>query len=129
MRRREDREIQEYEYKLQEKILTAPRKPKPNPERITRLFLKNMCAKQMDQRKLLEMLHPATVTHIQWLTDRNTGKFYGSAFIEVQRPDDAGSVVALDGMVVFGRRITVKYQKADEKDVWPIPNTKVQQAS
>jgi hypothetical protein len=128
-RDREEREMKIYEGKLQRKLDDEydanTRKPKPNPERITRLFLKNMCAKQMDERKLLEVLAPARVTYIQWLTDRNTGKFYGSAFIEVKTAEDASSALALDGMVVLGRKITVKYQKADEKDIWPIPGTEV----
>ena len=84
-----------------------------------------MCAKQMDEAKLLEVLHPAKVTHIQWLTDRNTGCFYGSAFIEVKTAEDAGSVLALDGMTVLGRRIKVKYQKPDEKSIWPLPGTEI----
>lgn len=137
LREREERETKEYEEKLKRKLGTegyepptqrkhaVTRKPKPNPDRVTRLFLKNMCAKQTDEASLLEFLHPARVTHIQWLTDRNTGKFYGSAFIETKTPEDAGSVLALDGAVALGRRIKVKYQKADEKDVWPIPGTEV----
>lgn len=124
MRQREERELMEYESKLQEKMVSS-RKPKPNPECITRLFLKNMCAKQMDEKTLLDTLYPAIVTHIQWLTDRNTGKFYGSAFIEVQSAEDAGSILSLDGMMVLGRKIAVKYQRADEKDIWPIANTEV----
>jgi hypothetical protein len=136
LRDREEREMKIYEGKLQRKLddeyvppiqrkHAITQKPKPNPDRITRLFLKNMCAKQMDESKLLEVLAPARVTHIQWLTDRNTGKFYGSAFIEVKAAEDAGSALALDGMVVLGRKIRVKYQKADEKDIWPIPGTEV----
>jgi RNA recognition motif-containing protein len=103
----------------------ANRSPCPNPEGITRLFLKNMCAKRMDESTLIDFLHPAKVTHIQWLTDRSTGKFYGSAFIETSTSEDAGLALALDGHVVLGRKIKVKYQRADEKDVWPIPKTRV----
>lgn len=136
LREREEREMKEYENKVKQKLgedyepymqrkHAITRKPKPNPERITRLFLKNMCAKQMDEEKLLEFLHPAKVSHIQWLTDRNTGAFYGSAFIEVKTAEDAGSVLAANGMTVLGRRITVKYQKPDEKSVWPVPGTEV----
>mmetsp|Transcript_46795 Transcript_46795/g.98284 ORF Transcript_46795/g.98284 Transcript_46795/m.98284 type:complete len:745 (+) Transcript_46795:38-2272(+) len=137
LRQREEQEMKEYESKLRSKLGTdayeppvqrkhaITRKPKPNPERITRLFLKNMCAKRMDEAALVECLHPARVTHIQWLKDRNTGKFYGSAFIEVKTAEDAGSVLAMDGTMVLGRRMKVKYQKADEKDVWPLPNTEV----
>eukprot|EP00804_Cyclotella_cryptica_P022234 CCRYP_017941-RA/>CCRYP_017941-RA protein AED:0.09 eAED:0.09 QI:1297/1/1/1/0.5/0.66/3/272/314 len=136
LREREEKEMKQYEQKLKQKLddtyeppiqrkHAITRKPKPNPERITRLFLKNMCAKQMNEEKLLEFLQPARVTHIQWLTDRNTGKFYGSASIEVKTAEDAGSVLALDGAFVFGRRIHVNYQKTNPKDVWPLPNTKV----
>lgn len=136
LREREEREMKEYEQRLRRKLdeeyeppvqrkHAITRKPKPNPERVTRLFLKNMCAKQMTEEKLLEVVHPARVTHIQWLTDRTTGKFYGSAFIEVKTAEDAGSVLALNGMSVLGRRIKVKYQRADEKDIWPIPRTEV----
>jgi len=136
LRQREEKEMKEYEQKLKQKLdveyeppiqrkHAITRKPKSNPERITRLFLKNMCAKQMNEEKLLEFLQPARVTHIQWLTDRNTGKFYGSASIEVKTAEDAGSVLALDGTIVLGRRIHVNYQKTNQKDVWPLPNTKV----
>jgi predicted sulfurtransferase len=136
LRAREEKEMKQYEQKLKSKLddnyeppiqrkHAITRKPKPNPERITRLFLKNMCAKQMDEEKLLEFLQPARVTHIQWLTDRNTGKFYGSASIEVKTAEDAGSVLALDGSFVLGRRIRIKYQQTSSKDVWPPPNTKI----
>mmetsp|Transcript_14846 Transcript_14846/g.25274 ORF Transcript_14846/g.25274 Transcript_14846/m.25274 type:complete len:636 (-) Transcript_14846:30-1937(-) len=136
LREREEREMKEYENNIKQKLgekyepymqrkHAITRKPKANPERITRLFLKNMCAKQMDEEKLLEFLHPAKVTHIQWLTDRNTGAFYGSAFIEVKTAEDAGSVLAANGMSVLGRRMTVKYQKPDEKSIWPVPGTEV----
>lgn len=107
----------------------VPRQPRPNPDRITRLFLKNMCAKRTNECRLLEVLSPARVTHIQWLLDRRTGKFYGSAFIEVKSQEDAGLVLALNGAVVLGRTLIVKYQKADEKDVWPIPKTEVSSRS
>lgn len=79
----------------------------------------------MDESTLLDFLLPAKVTHIQWLTDRNTGKFYGSAFIETATSEDSGLVLALDGYAVLGRKIKVKYQRAGDKDLWPIPNTKV----
>jgi hypothetical protein len=136
LRAKEEEAMKQYEKKLKRKFNdnyeppvqrkhSVTRKPKPNPERITRLFLKNICAKQMDETKLLEFLQPARVTHIQWLKDRNTGQFYGSASIEVKTAEDAGSVLALDGTVVLGRRIHITYQKTNPKDIWPLPNTKV----
>ena len=50
---------------------------------------------------LIDFLYPAKVTHIQWLTDRNTGNLYGSAFIETSASEDAGLVLASDGHVVL----------------------------
>ncbi|KAL7548882.1 hypothetical protein ACHAWF_012149 [Thalassiosira exigua] len=136
-RAREERETRDYERKLRERLgdeayepptrrkHAITRKPRPNPDGITRLFLKNLCARSTDEASLLDLLGPATVTHVQWLTDRVTGKFYGSAFVEVRTPEDAGSALALDGARVMGRKILVKYQRADNKDVWPVPGTEV----
>ena len=137
LREREERETKEYEKKLQSKLSDgyAPpiqrkhaltRKPRANPERITRLFIKNMCARQMDESALINCLSPARVTHIQWLLDKTTGKFYGSAFVEMKTPEDAGSAMALDGSFVFGRKLKIKYEKADSKSVWPISGTEIE---
>lgn len=136
LRGREERETKEYEKKLKSKLSDdyAPpmqrkhavtRKPRANPERITRLFLKNMCARQMDESALIDCLSPARITHIQWLLDKTTGKFYGSAFVEMKTPEDAGSAMALNGSFVLGRKLKVKYEQADAKSVWPIPGTEI----
>lgn len=91
-----------------------------NPENVTRLFVKNMCIKSMDEETLCQTL--PGITHIQWLSDRVTGNFYGSAFVEMATPEDASNAVAKDGMRVLGRPIKVKFQKTDGKDVWPGPD-------
>lgn len=90
-----------------------------NPEKITRLFVKNMCNRQMDQDSLCDFL--PNITHIMWLTDRITGRFYGSAFVEMATPEDAAYAVSRNGEYIFNRPIMIKFHKADGKDVWP-PN-------
>jgi len=143
IREKEQRELEEYERKLREKdrklgVTTSGQmvhettdygnrntntkesyevKPVPNPEGITRLFLKNMCNKSMDEATLIAFM--PGITHIQWLTDWQTGKFLGSAFVEMATPEDAARGVGMDGMWVLNRPIKVKFQKADGKDLWP----------
>ena len=143
IREKEQRELEEYERKLREKdaklgVTTSGQKvseieddsegcaytkgshevkPVPNPEGITRLFLKNMCNKSMDEATLVEFM--PGITHIQWLTHWQTGKFLGSAFVEMATPEDAARAVAMNGMWILNRPIKVKFQKADGKDLWP----------
>ena len=34
------------------------------------------------------------VTHIKWITDKATGKFYGSSFVEMDTSESAAAAVA-----------------------------------
>ena len=95
----------------------------PNEEGITRLFLANLCTKNMNEEVLCEFL--PGITHLLWVTDRKTGKFFGKAFVEMKTPEDAGNAVGKNGMKVLGRSIRIQYQKADCKDMWPPPNSKL----
>ena len=127
----EENELNQYEAKL---ILKRPEleknhrdyntiTPAPNPENITRLFLGNMCTKNMNEDILCELF--PEITHLMWLTDRKSGKFFGKAFVEMATPESAAIAVAKNGTKVLGRPISVKYQKADPKDRWPPPNCKL----
>lgn len=95
----------------------------PNPEGITTLHLRNMCNKRMDEATLVGLM--PGVTHIQWLTDWRTGKFLGSANVEMATSEDAAQAVAMDGTNVFGRTLRVIYQKSGGKDLWPPPGSEV----
>lgn len=150
IREKEQRELNAYERKLQEKdrklgVTTSGHKvgefmddggldgannsgevkPAPNPEAITRLFLKNMCNRSMDEATLVNFI--PGITHIQWLTDWQTGRFLGSAFVEMATPEDAAYAVGMDGLYVLNRPIKIKYQKNDGKDVWPPEGSEVGQ--
>jgi nucleolin len=96
-------------------------KPCPsNPQGITRLFLGNLPYSITDST-LNDHLN-STITHIKWITDKNTGKFYGSAFCEVRNSRDAAKAVTeINGTKVMGRPIKINYapmQAGQEKD-WP----------
>jgi len=91
-------------------------------EKSTRLNIKNMCVKRMDQETLIQYV--PNITHIQWNTDRKTGQWFGSAFVEMKSLEDAAYAVnEVNGLQIFGRPIRITYSPADPKDKWPLPNT------
>jgi len=99
---------------------TAADKNKPckgNPQGVTRLFLGNLPF-AVDETSLGEFL-PGEVTHIKWITDKETGKFYGSAFCEMDTSASAADAVAKAGSQLMGRPIKINYAPAREGDVWP----------
>ncbi|KAL3934094.1 MAG: hypothetical protein SGARI_003538, partial [Bacillariaceae sp.] len=90
---------------------------KGNPQGITRLFLGNLPF-AVDESSLAAFL-PGEVTHVKWITDKETGKFYGSAFIEMKNSIYAADAVALAGSKLIGRPIKINFAPAREGDVWP----------
>ena len=92
---------------------------KGNPSGVTRLFLGNLPF-AVDETSLAAFLEPAgEVTHIKWITDQETGKFYGSAFIEMSTSKAAAAAVAMAGSQLMGRPIKVNFAPARPGDVWP----------
>jgi hypothetical protein len=75
---------------------------KGNPQGVTRLFLGNLPF-AVDEASLESFL-PKSVTHIKWITDKETGKFYGSGFIEMNNSVAAADAVAMAGSSFMGRR-------------------------
>ena len=59
------------------------------------------------------------MTHIKYITDKETGKFYGSAFIEMDSSQPAAEAVAMAGQKLIGRPIEINFAPAREGDVWP----------
>jgi nucleolin len=95
---------------------------KGNPQGVTRLFLGNLPF-AVDETSLAEFL-PGTVTHIKWITDKATGKFYGSAFVEMDTSQSSAQAVAKAGSQLMSRPIKINFAPALEGDVWP-PEKKV----
>jgi nucleolin len=88
-----------------------------NAQGITRLFLGNLPF-TIDESSLNAFL-PGEVTHIKWITDKETGKFYGSAFIEIDNSKSAAEAVGLNNSKLIGRPIKINFAQAREGDVWP----------
>ena len=101
----------------------APDKHEPckgNPDGITRLFLGNLPFAITDST-LNDHLN-STITHIKWITDKETGRFYGSAFCEVKTSKDAAKAVSkINGSKVMGRPIKINYApiKPGQENDWP----------
>ena len=109
---------------MSSKGLLKPSGEIENPDGVTRLALKNMCRKNMDEATLTETL--PGITHIVWKTDRKSGKFLGQAWVEMATPEHAARAVAMDGKAKpFGRALYVSYQPPDGKDSWPPPSARV----
>lgn len=90
---------------------------KGNPQGVTRLFLGNLPF-AVDEASLSSFL-PGQVTHIKWITDKETGKFYGSAFCEMDNSRSAVEAVAMSGSKLIGRPIKINLAPARDGDVWP----------
>jgi hypothetical protein len=129
IRQKDEDEIHEYERNMLQKGLFKPEEEAelaPNPDNVTRLQLKNMCRKKMDESTLMETL--PGITHIVWKTDRKSGNFLGQAWVEMATPDDAAWAVARDGKInVLSRPIYISFQAPGGKDSWPPKSSVVAQ--
>jgi nucleolin len=103
---------------------------KGNQNGITRMFVGNLPF-AVDETGLCEFLKPESggkndgVTHIKWITDATTGKFYGSAFVEMSDSKSAAhAVTSINGTQLMGRQIKLNFAPAKEGDMWP-PKQKV----
>lgn len=92
---------------------------KGNPQGITRLFLGNLPF-TVDETSLGAFL-PGKITHVKWITDKETGKFYGSAFIEMDNSRSAAEAVAMAGQQLLGRNVKINFAESRPGDVWPPP--------
>ena len=147
LRAKEERELAAYEAKLKERGLLLARKVAEsetkqtkkvpvisatsvspaaidNPDNVTRLYLKNMCRKNMTEEVLMD--HLDGITHIVWKTDRKNGHaFLGQGWVEMESPEAAVRAVAKSGQKVLGRPLYIEYQSPDGKDAWPPPMSSV----
>ena len=70
--------------------------------RITRLFCGNL-NKKVTEEELKKCI--SGITHIKWITDKETGEFYGSSFLELKDPEAAAAAVLQDKSKFMGRYI------------------------
>lgn len=98
---------------------------KNNPQGITRLFLGNLPF-AITEPTLNDFLN-GCMTHLKWITDKETGKFYGSAFAEIRNSKDAAKLMTeTNGTQLMGRPIKINYApvRPGEEYDWP-PRTRV----
>ena len=96
-----------------------------NPQGITRLFVGNLPFAVTEETLNAHM--NGCVTHIKWITDKETGKFYGSSFVEVRNSKEAAKCMkTINGTQLMGRPIKINYapMRAGEEKDWP-PRSKV----
>jgi len=51
------------------------------------------------------------ISDIHWLTDKETGKFFGSGFLEFSTPEAASKAVAKAGEELLGRAVKIDFAK------------------
>ena len=59
------------------------------------------------------------VTHAKWITDKESGMFYGTCFVEVDTSENAAACVAMDGEKLMGRPVKIQYSPARPDAEWP----------
>ena len=96
---------------------------KNNPQGITRLFIGNLPF-AITETTLNDFLN-GSITHLKWITDKETGKFYGSAFAELRNSKDAAKCMQeINGTQVMGRPIKLNYAPPRDLEDWP-PKSRV----
>jgi len=82
----------------------------------TRVFLGNLSFK-IDEDKLKSVI--PGITHIKWITDKETHNFYGTAFVELATTRDATAAVAMAGSNILGRPVKANLAPPRPGDIWP----------
>lgn len=63
------------------------------------------------------------IVYIKWITDKETGEFYGSSFIEMRDPAAAAMAVMQDKSKFMGRPLKIYYCPPRPGDQWPPKET------
>lgn len=90
----------------------------------TRVFIGNLSFK-IDENGLKKAFADCgEITSVQWVTDKDTGKFYGTAFATFDTPEAAKAAVAATGRKIIGRESKValapeKVKAGDSHRVMP----------
>jgi len=98
----------------------AKRAKQANREPSTRLFLGKIPL-AVDAARLEAALE-SKIKVLQWIHDRETGFFYGSAFVELPTLKDAKKAeekASIEGVKVDGKRLRVNFAPPQENVEWP----------
>lgn len=99
-------------------------------ERATRtVFAYNLNVKA-DERDLFQFFSVAgQVLDIRLITDRNTKRSKGLAYVEFARQEDVFNAVALTGQMLLGQAIMIKASEAEKNLAWEAAQAAKQQAA
>jgi nucleolin len=83
-----------------------------NPDQLSKCFLGNL-SYDIDDDQAKEYFKDCggEITDIYWLTDKETGKFFGSGFITFSTPEAAAAAVAKAGQELLGRPLKIEFAK------------------
>jgi nucleolin len=117
----DNEEEEEQEVDIKDKNNPCP----GNPMGCTRLFVGNLPF-AVNEESMGQHFggKGAKITHIKWITDKEDGHFYGSAFMEMRHSLDAATAVNMKGKQLMGRSLKVNFAPARPGDIWP-PEDKV----
>mmetsp|Transcript_11382 Transcript_11382/g.12924 ORF Transcript_11382/g.12924 Transcript_11382/m.12924 type:complete len:454 (-) Transcript_11382:1127-2488(-) len=103
-----------------------PEQPAPNPQEIDRCFVGNLSWK-IDKETLIKAFAEIGLTaeHIFWVTDKQSGDFYGTSFVTFKDAHDAAMAVAYsdDGLTILKRPVKIQLS-AHKSGIKTIPNRK-----
>lgn len=97
-----------------------------NKTAFTRLFIGNLPF-SADEKSLETFLSPSqellngVMSHVKWIVDKKTQKFYGSAFVEMKNSVFAAMTIKRDRTKWRKRSVKLNYAPARDRDMWP-PN-------
>eukprot|EP00729_Bicosta_minor_P007152 gene7152-21512_t len=83
----------------------------PNPDGLSKCFLGNLSYDIDDDQAKEYFKDCGEITDIYWLTDKETGKFFGSGFITFSEPSGAAAAVAKAGEELLGRPLKIEFAK------------------
>eukprot|EP01128_Nolandella_sp_AFSM9_P005257 TRINITY_DN2512_c1_g5_i1.p1 TRINITY_DN2512_c1_g5~~TRINITY_DN2512_c1_g5_i1.p1 ORF type:complete len:364 (-),score=116.05 TRINITY_DN2512_c1_g5_i1:943-2007(-) len=89
---------------------------KRNPNRSTRLFFKNLHPEVTDERIVKTFHKCGNIEKIWFVKDRQTGEFYGTAFVEMETPLAAAKVLKIRGLKIMGREVSIRIAKELRKE-------------
>jgi RNA recognition motif-containing protein len=101
------------------------KRPKKGSVVSDRLFLSRLPL-TATKTKLSDLLGGAEIKVLHWLTDKNTGGFYGSCIVQLASEEDAETVVDRPSLKMEKKKVKVTYYnktgKDDEECCWPPDN-------
>jgi len=91
---------------------TGPSAVPENPDQVSRCFIGSLSYK-IDEAGLKNAWKEKglTITDIFFMTDKETGEFYGSSFCEFASPEEAAKAVSFAGMPIMGRPVKIAFAR------------------